>query len=131
MQGFRGGGGGGGGGAVSPRILLYITSICYLSLSLTTHSNFSVLNFKLGVQASYLLVQMFFFCTLATAFPTSYRMESNNTVFEMTLLFGFKYPISLQLKALESFFCMGHYAFRNSVSLTRVQLPVLDSRLLY
>ena len=27
--------------------------------------------------------------------------------------------------------CSGHYAFHNSVSLTRLQLPVLNSRLLY
>ena len=48
----------------------------------------------------------------------------------MSLLFGFKYPISLQLK-VQGFFCMGFYAFHNSVSLTRLQLPVLNCHLLY
>ena len=27
--------------------------------------------------------------------------------------------------------CSGHYAFHNSVSLTKLQLPILNSRLLY
>ena len=43
---------------------------------LTTHSNFSVLNLKLGVQTNYPFARMFFFCTLATAFPTSYHMKT-------------------------------------------------------
>ena len=43
---------------------------------LTTHSNFSVLNFKLGVETNYPLAWMFF-RTLATAFPTSYHMKTD------------------------------------------------------
>ena len=42
---------------------------------LTTHSNSSVLNFELGVQ-TYPLGWLFFFCTLATAFPTSYHIKT-------------------------------------------------------
>ena len=49
---------------------------------MTTHSNFSVLNFKLGVQTNYPLAQMFFFCTLATAFPTFHRMKTVLVEFE-------------------------------------------------
>ena len=43
---------------------------------LTTHTNFSVLNFKLGVQANYPLARVFFFHTLATAFPTFYHVKT-------------------------------------------------------
>ena len=32
---------------------------------------------------------------------------------------------------LRAWLCLGHYAFRNSVSLTRLLLPVLNSCLLY
>ena len=42
--------------------------------------------------------------------------------------------ISLQKKSdinLQSWLSLGHYAFHNSVSLTRLQLPVLNSCLLY
>ena len=48
----------------------------YKTTLLTTYSNFSVLNFKLGVQTNCPLAWMFFFRTLATAFPTSYLMKS-------------------------------------------------------
>ena len=70
-------------GTVSPRyncpyFAIYHSSICLneTSFLLTTHCNFSVLNFKLGVQTNYPLAWMFFFCTLATAFPTSYCMKT-------------------------------------------------------
>ena len=43
---------------------------------LTTHSNFSVLNFNLKVQENYTLTWMFFFRALATVLPTSYRMKT-------------------------------------------------------
>ena len=68
------------GGAASP-----LTLFCYVSLQirlyetpflLTTHSNFSVLDFKLGVETNYPLAWMFFLHTLATAFPTSYRLKT-------------------------------------------------------
>ena len=74
-----GGDGGGGEGVVNPpAILLYIISrFAYIKyFFLTTHSNFSVLNLKLGVQTNCPLAQMFFFCTLASAFPTSYYMKT-------------------------------------------------------
>ena len=67
--------GGFGGGSVSPCCKLPL--FCYISLLdllmwntflLTTHSNFFVLNLKLGVQTNYPLAWMFFL-TLATAFP--------------------------------------------------------------
>ena len=69
-----------GRGAVSlAHNVLYITSrFTYMnSFFLTTHSNFSVLNFKLGVPENDLLAWMFFFCTLATAFSTSYSMKND------------------------------------------------------
>ena len=56
--------------------------------------------------------------------------KSSNAVFKMSLLFGLKYPISHQLK-VQGFFCMGLYAFHNSISFTRLQLPVLNFCLLY
>ena len=59
---------------------------CYISLLhrlviwnnffLTTHSKFSVLNFKLKVQTYYPLSWMFFFHTVATVFPTSSHMKT-------------------------------------------------------
>ena len=78
--------GGEGGGAGSPRCKhspsLYFT-VYHFSIRLyktpfllTTHSNFSVLNFKLGVHTNYPLARMFFFRIVATAFPTSYRMKT-------------------------------------------------------
>ena len=82
---------------------------------LTTHSNFSVLNFKLGVQTNYPLARMFFFRTLAAAFPTSYRMKTVLVEFENSAIVH----------------ATIHYAFHNSVSLTLLQLPVLNSRSLY
>ena len=62
-------------------ILLYKTSrFSYIkhktSFLLTTHSNISVLNFKLGVQTNYPLASVFSFCTLPNAFPTSYHMKT-------------------------------------------------------
>ena len=72
--------GGLGGGAVSSlHFAIYITSrFTFMKqlFLLTTHSNFSVLNFKLGLQTSYPLAWMLFFRTLATAFLTSYRMKT-------------------------------------------------------
>ena len=58
---------------------------CYISLLdrlmwntflLTNHSNFSVINFKLGVQIYYHLSWMLFFHTLATAFPIFCYMKT-------------------------------------------------------
>ena len=172
---------------------------------MTTHSNFSVLNFKLGVQTNYPLAWMFFFRTLATAFPTSYRMKtvcscwvwklSNDACplnlvpsasfltqsdwLEMTadqslcikkkalgtklmptktmvrpyvignvwmyskafytskvrLYYIGNSAISLYKKIIDinlwAQLCLGHYSFHNSVSHTRLQLPVLNSSLLY
>ena len=43
---------------------------------LTTHTSFSVLNIKFGVQTNYPLARVFFFHTLATAFPTSYYIKT-------------------------------------------------------
>ena len=37
----------------------------------------------------------------------TYKKNSSNTVFEMTLLLAFKYAISLQLKVQEASFCRG------------------------
>ena len=51
---------------------------------------------------------------------TNLKTKSNNTVFEMSVFIGFKYPISLQLKVQGAFFCMRHYVFHNSVSSTRL-----------
>ena len=76
-----GGFGGGGVGVSLPPLCwyIYITSrfacMKYLFL-LTTHSNFSVLDFILGVKTNYPLAWVSFFCTLATAFPTSYHMKT-------------------------------------------------------
>ena len=73
-----------GGGTVNPHSKTP-SLFCYISLLdrlmwntflLTTHSNFSVINFKLGVQTYYPLSWMFFFHTLATAFPTFCHMKS-------------------------------------------------------
>ena len=68
------------GGAVSSlHFAIYITSrFTFMKqlFLLTTHSNFSVLNFKLGLQINYPLAWMFFFRTLAIAFPTYYHMKT-------------------------------------------------------
>ena len=70
----------GGLGGVSARCnpppapLFSYTSL--LDSLLTTHSNFSVLNFKLGRQTNFPFAWMFFFRTLAAAFPTSYLMKA-------------------------------------------------------
>ena len=57
--------------------VLKLVFLCFLfswkTFLLTTHFNFFVLNFKLGVQANYPLAWMFVFHTLAAAFPASYR----------------------------------------------------------
>ena len=74
--------GGGGGGAVRPcckPLFCYISllhSLIQNTFFVDNYSNFSVFNFKLEVQTNYPLAWMFFFCTLATAFPTSYRMKT-------------------------------------------------------
>ena len=72
--------GGLGGVAVSSLdFAIYITSrFTFMKqlFLLTTNSNFSVLNLKLGLQINYPLAWMFFFHTLAIAFPTSYRMKT-------------------------------------------------------
>ena len=60
-------------GMGTPSLFCYISHLDRLmwnTFLLTTHSNFSVINFKLGVQTYYPLSWMFFFHTLATAFPT-------------------------------------------------------------
>ena len=54
----------------------YIGLLYETPFLLTTHSKFSVLNFKLGVQTYYPLSWMFFFHTLATVFPTSCHMKT-------------------------------------------------------
>ena len=54
----------------------YIGLLYETPFLLTTHSKFSVLNFKLGVQTYYPLSWMFFFHTLATVFPTSCQMKT-------------------------------------------------------
>ena len=73
---------------IPPSILLCITfrsaymkhlfcwQLILILLYLTTHANSSVPNFKLGMQTNYPLVWMFFFTTLATAFPTSYHINA-------------------------------------------------------
>ena len=53
-----------------------LDSIIRNTFFLATNSKFSVLSFKLGVQKSYPLAWMFFFCTLATTFPTFYFMKT-------------------------------------------------------
>ena len=72
--GVGGRGEGGCGGVSAPPPLFSYTSL--LDSLLTTHSNFSVLNFKLGRQANFPFAWMFFFRTLAAAFPTSYLMKA-------------------------------------------------------
>ena len=58
------------GGVYHFQIRLYETRFL-----LTTHSSFSALDFKLGVKTNYPLTWMFFFCTLSTAFLTSYHLK--------------------------------------------------------
>ena len=53
---------------------------------MTTHFNFSALRFKLGMQTNYPLAWMFFFHTLATAFPTSYRIKTVLVEFESPVM---------------------------------------------
>ena len=74
-----------GGGVQAPAVSPPSPLFCYISLLdwliwkpflLITHSNFSVLNFKLGIQTNYPLAQMFFFHTLTAAFPSSYGMKT-------------------------------------------------------
>ena len=54
-----------------------LDSLIWTAFLLTTHSNFSVLNFKSGVPVNDLLAWIFFFCTLATAFSSSYSMKTD------------------------------------------------------
>ena len=74
-----------GGGCCKP-LLYALPLFCYISiLDLLIWNTFFVnlfrmsshlLNLKLAVQTNYPLAWMFFFCTLATAFPSSYRMKT-------------------------------------------------------
>ena len=76
---------GGGGGAVSPPCKP-TPQFCYiLLLDLLIWDTFFVnlfrmnshlLNLQLGGQTNYPSTWIFFFCTLATAFPTSYHMKT-------------------------------------------------------
>ena len=80
MQTLQLGGLGRGRGAASPHFKLFLPILPYITCRfetlflLTTYSNFSVLNYKLGLQTNYPLAQMFFF-TVATAYPTSCCMS--------------------------------------------------------
>ena len=62
------------GGLWGPYFAIYDLEISLYETPflLKTHSNFSVLNFKLGVQTNYPFYWIFFFLTQATAFPTLY-----------------------------------------------------------
>ena len=75
----------GGGGAVSPRCKPSPLFCYILLLDLLIWDTFFVnlfrmnshlLNLQLGGQTNYPLTWIFFFCTLATAFPTSYHMKT-------------------------------------------------------
>ena len=83
----------GKGGTVSPCFksppffLLYITSrYAYMEHTLlTTHYNFSVLNFKLGMMTNYPLDWMFFFCTRATISPSCWVWKLSNVACPLNL----------------------------------------------
>ena len=80
----------GEGATVSPLLLFSYISL----LDLLIWNTFFVDNsfyffctyFKLWVKTNYLLAWMFFFCTLATAFPTSYCMKTVLVGFENSAL---------------------------------------------
>ena len=56
---------------------------------------------------------------------TNLKSKSNNTVFEMSLLIGFKYPISLQLKVQGAFFAWGIMYFIIQSALLDYSFPFL------
>ena len=91
------------------------------------YSNFSALNFKLGVQTNYPLAWMFFFCDLATAFPTSYCMETVCTCWVWTQ----QWCMPTQPCPSASFLMQSNWLEKKANQLLCIRKEALGTRLMF